>query len=109
MNLAHPEFLVTAEDVENGKPDPTCYEMGKMKLALSHEQPSFVVFEDAPAGIRAGKAAGCVVVALNTTHTVDQLRQAGADVIVRDMHSVALKAWNQASGEVEIEITDAVV
>ncbi|KAF1951502.1 HAD-like protein [Byssothecium circinans] len=107
MELAHPKFLVTAEDVENGKPDPACYEMGKVKLGLPHREPSFVVFEDAPAGVRAGKAAGCIVVALNTTHTLDQLREAGADLIVRDARSVALKAWDKSKGEVQIEITDA--
>ncbi|KAF2638070.1 HAD-like protein [Massarina eburnea CBS 473.64] len=109
MKLAHPKFLVAAEDVQRGKPDPGCYELGKAKLALPHREGTFVVFEDAPAGVRAGKAAGCIVVALYTTHTLEQLREAGADFIVRDMRSVALKAWDKSKGSVQLEVTDALV
>lgn len=109
MELAHPRNLVVAEDVENGKPDPACYLMGREKLGLPNRQPVVVVFEDAPAGVQSGKAAGFIVVALNTTHTIDQLKAAGADVIVRDMRSVALKRWDKATGEAQIEIMDALV
>lgn len=109
MKLAHPKNLVTAEDVLNGKPDPTCYEMGKKKLGLGHQDPSFVVFEDAPAGIRAGKAAGCIVVGLHTTHSIAQLQESGADFIVRDMRSVEFQAWDKAKGEVQLLISNALV
>jgi glycerol 3-phosphatase-1 len=108
LKLAHPKNLVVAEDVENGKPDPACYEMGKAKLGL-HQESSMIVFEDAPAGIRSGKAAGFIVVALHTTHTLDQLREAGADFIVRDMRSVVLRAWDKMTGQAEIEVLDALV
>jgi beta-phosphoglucomutase-like phosphatase (HAD superfamily) len=43
-----------------------------------------VVIEDAPAGIRAGKAAGAHVIALRTTASHVELREAGADWIVND-------------------------
>ncbi|PVI02064.1 HAD-like protein [Periconia macrospinosa] len=109
MKLAHPKNLVTAEDVQNGKPDPSGYQMGMKKLGLRHQEPSFIVFEDAPAGIRAGKAAGCMVVALNTSHSLDQLREAGADIIVRDMRSVEFKAWDKAEGEVQLLISNALM
>ncbi|KAK7193890.1 hypothetical protein DPSP01_010148 [Paraphaeosphaeria sporulosa] len=109
MKLAHPKNLVTAEDVDNGKPDPACYLLGKKKLALSKEQPSIVVFEDAPAGIKSGKAAGFTVIALHTTHTLEQLKDAGADFIVQDMRSISLKSWTKATGEAQIEIVNALV
>lgn len=109
LKLAHPKNLVVAEDVENGKPDPACYEIGGKKLGLPHGDPSIIVFEDAPAGVRSGKAAGFTVVALNTTHSLDQLREAGADYIVRDMRSVVLKAWDKTSEEAQIQILDALV
>ena len=48
------------------------------------------VIEDAPAGIRAGKAAGARVIALQTTERDAFLRQAGADWIVKDCASVRL-------------------
>lgn len=109
MKLAHPKYLVVAEDVQKGKPDPACYLLGREKLNLTQKQPSLLVLEDAPAGVRAGKAAGFKVVALATTHSLAQLQEAGADWIVRDMRSVTLKAWDRATGEAQIEIVDALV
>jgi glycerol 3-phosphatase-1 len=109
MKLAHPENLVSAEDVQNGKPDPACYQMGARKLGLQKKNPSVVVFEDAPAGVRAGKAAGFIVVGLHTTHTLEQLVEAGADHIVRDMRSVTLKSWDKTTGQGEIQVANALV
>lgn len=110
MKLAHPKFLVTAEEVENGKPDPAGYRLGAQRLGLSHLDPSqVVVFEDAPAGVKAGKNAGFKVVGLATTHRVEQLREAGADWIVEDMRSVAMTRFDGKTGAVEVEIKDALV
>ncbi|KAG9186488.1 glycerol-1-phosphatase [Alternaria panax] len=109
MKLAHPKNLVTAEDVLNGKPDPTCYQLGAKKLGLQEKEPSIVVFEDAPAGVRSGKAAGFVVVGLYTTHTLEQLIEAGANYIVRDMRSVTLKSWDKTTGQGDIVIENALV
>jgi glycerol 3-phosphatase-1 len=47
-----------------------------------------VVIEDAPAGIRAGKASNARVIALQTTERDALLREAGADWIVKDCASV---------------------
>lgn len=107
MNLAHPKNIVTAEDVLNGKPDPTCYRMGAEKLNLQKKDASIIVFEDAPAGIRSGKAAGYTVVGLHTTHSLQQLVEAGADYIVQDMRSVSLKSWDNTTGEGQLEISNA--
>ena len=109
MKLAHPKNLVVAEDVKNGKPDPDGYLLGARKLRLSQKEPAILVFEDAPAGVRAGKTAGFKVVALTTTHSLAQLEEAGADWIVRDMRSVSLKGCDRTTGEAQIEIVDALV
>jgi len=61
--------------------------------------------EDAPSGIKAGKAAGFKVVALVTTHSLEQVRDAGADWIVRDLRDLAVKKYEK--GVVEIEIVNA--
>ena len=106
MKLAHPRTLVVAEDVENGKPDPTCYLLGRKRLRLP-ETAQMIVFEDAPSGVRAGKAAGFKVVGLATTHTVDQVKDAGADWVVRDLASVIFKSFQ--NGEVRIEISNALL
>lgn len=106
LKLAHPRCLVVAEDVQNGKPDPACYLLGRQKLGLA-ESAHMIVLEDAPSGVRAGKAAGFKVVGLSTTHTVGQLQEAGADWIVQDLRSVTLQRFE--NGMVEIQITNALV
>jgi glycerol-1-phosphatase len=103
LKLAHPRTLVVAEDVDNGKPDPACYLLGLKRLGLG-ERRNMVVIEDAPAGIRAGKAAGFKVIALATTHTIEQLREAGGDWIVRDMKNVTLKAFE--NGVVRLAVSN---
>ncbi|PLB43909.1 glycerol-3-phosphate phosphatase [Aspergillus steynii IBT 23096] len=104
LNLTHPDMLVVAEDVELGKPDPRCYLLGRARLGLENSS-SLVVLEDAPSGIRAGKAAGFKVIALTTTHTLAQLQEAGADWIVEDLNSVSVKAV--ADGQIQLEIRNA--
>jgi glycerol 3-phosphatase-1 len=49
-----------------------------------------VVVEDAPAGIRAGRAADSRVLALRTTEADDLLKAAGATWIVNDLSRVTL-------------------
>ena len=106
MKLAHPKILVVAEDVEAGKPDPQCYLLGQSKL-YSKANARTLVVEDAPSGIKAGKAAGFMVVALATTHEVSRLQDAGADWIVQDLRSVTLHKWDVSLGEAMVEIKDA--
>jgi beta-phosphoglucomutase-like phosphatase (HAD superfamily) len=55
------------------------------------------VIEDAPAGIRAGKAAGAHVLALRTTASDAELQQAGADWIVNNCADLLLDS--SAAGE----------
>lgn len=108
MGLAQPDHLVSAEQVEAGKPDPACYKLGARRLGLPDATPEeILVLEDAPSGIQAGKAAGYKVIALATTHNADRLIQAGADWIVKDMRSVKMSRWDSKTGRVGIEIRDA--
>ena len=107
MKLAHPRFMVTAEEVKNGKPDPECYRKGAQLLGKSDVAgEEILVLEDAPAGVKAGKAAGYKVVALATTHVISSLKEAGADWIVKDMRSVRFQSYN---GKICVEIRDALV
>lgn len=106
LKLASPRKLVTAEDVQHGKPDPSCYLLGREKLGL-RDKSNILVLEDAPAGVKAGKAAGFKVVALTTTHDAAQLEECGADWIVKDLRSIALGGWDAKKGAVTVEIRDA--
>lgn len=60
--LPVPDVLIAAEDVKTGKPDPECYKLAARRLGTVADQ--CLVFEDAPAGIAAGMAAGSDVVAI---------------------------------------------
>lgn len=106
LKLAHPKTLVVAEDVEEGKPDPSCYLLGRDRLGLNKDLP-MVVVEDAPSGIRAGKAAGFGVIGLATTHTLPQIIEAGADWIVQDLRDVTVEAFDR--GVVRIAISNGLV
>jgi sugar-phosphatase len=88
--LPRPRQIVTATDVKHGKPSPEPYLKGAQVLGFSAAD--CIVVEDAPAGIRAGKAAGARVVALQTTSNDADLQQAGADWIVSDCSALFLEA-----------------
>jgi glycerol-1-phosphatase len=107
LNLPAPEHLITAESVTNGKPDPACYRMGRERLGLSGNEKQLLVLEDAPAGIKAGKAAGCVVVGLVTSHGVEEVLAAGPDYVVKDLES--LRVVRTEGGKVVVEVRDGLV
>jgi len=93
--LPIPVKLVTSNDITNGKPHPEPYLAGANLLGLAAAD--CLVFEDAPAGIRAGKAAGARVIALQTTERDELLHQAGADWIVKDCDSVRVRGSNSGN------------
>ena len=66
VGLPVPEIVVTSADVTHGKPAPDGYQLGAERLG--QDAAACVVFEDAPPGIAAGRAAGARVIALSTTH-----------------------------------------
>ena len=80
--LPKPKYLVTSTDVKHGKPDPEPYLKGAELLIVSASE--CIVIEDAPAGVRAGKAAGARVLALRSTASDAELQEAGADWIIDD-------------------------
>ena len=86
--LPVPERLVTSTDVTHGKPNPEPFLKAAAKLGFPAS--ACVVLEDAPAGIRAGKAAGSRVIALRTTVQEAELRDAGADWVLNSCADVTL-------------------
>ena len=102
--LPIPQRLLTSDDVVNGKPDPEPYRKGAALLGVAAQK--CLVFEDAPAGVRAGKAAGALVVAFRTTATDLELEAAGADRIVRGCCSLSVVKKNHGSGLVRLSLND---
>jgi len=72
--LPIPGRIIAAEDVHNGKPAPDPYLRGADLLGLAPSD--CIVVEDAPAGITAGRAAGCRVLAVLGTHAAGELTEA---------------------------------
>ena len=86
--LPVPERIISADMVERGKPDPEPYRRGAELLGFSPGE--CVVVEDAPSGVGAGKAAGCRVLAVLGTQTVEELRT--ADWVVGSLEDVEVTA-----------------
>jgi sugar-phosphatase len=91
-----PKTLVAADDITRGKPDPEPYLLAARALGV--DPAHCVVFEDAPAGLASGRAAGMTTVALTTTHQAHELH---ADLVVENLS--VLSALVTAQG-VEISL-----
>jgi sugar-phosphatase len=89
-----PHVLVTADDVERGKPDPEGYL--KAAAALGAEARRCVVIEDSPAGITAARAAGMAVVGVTTTYAAAEL--SGAQVLVDSLEAVRVARVEPSDG-----------
>ena len=86
--LPFPRHLVSSNDIRNGKPDPEPYLKAAQILGVPPSD--CIVIEDAPAGIRAGHAAGTRVLALRTTAPDPELTAAGATWIINDLAAAEL-------------------
>jgi HAD superfamily hydrolase (TIGR01509 family) len=75
--------IAALEDITRGKPDPQVFLVAAEKAGVSPD--CTVVFEDAPVGIQAARAAGMYAVGLTTSHPADTLRSAGADEVVESL------------------------
>jgi mannitol-1-/sugar-/sorbitol-6-phosphatase len=84
--LPIPAVLVGAEDVVQGKPSPDVYLEAARRLGVAPAD--CVVVEDAPAGIEAGRAAGMRVIALTTTHPIEEL---SADGYAESLRSIQVQ------------------
>jgi sugar-phosphatase len=67
--LPLPTVMVSAEDVAQGKPAPDGFRLGAQLLGADATR--CIVFEDAPAGIAAGLAAGARVIAMSQEPMVE--------------------------------------
>lgn len=86
-----PQHIVTAYDVSHGKPHPEPYLKGLQKAGAT----AGIVIENAPMGIRAGVAAGCRTIAVNSGPLADDILL--AEHPHRLYHSIreVERDWNQ--------------
>jgi sugar-phosphatase len=69
--LPLPATIITSATVVRGKPYPECFLQAAQRLGVAPKEA--LVLEDAPAGLAAGRAAGCQVLALATTMESERL------------------------------------
>jgi mannitol-1-/sugar-/sorbitol-6-phosphatase len=79
--LPLPSVLVTAAEIEHGKPAPDGYLVAARRLGFRPAE--CIVVEDSPVGVDSGKAAGMGVIAIAYTHPAEEL--AAADAIIPDL------------------------
>ena len=91
--IAAPAQVVAGDHVAKGKPDPEGYRRGA--ALLSRTPADCVVLEDAPAGIRAGKRAGCRVIGVLSSHAPEELRE--ADWLVQSINQIAVEIDESAT------------
>lgn len=104
LRFEQPSCFITAESVQQGKPDPSGYKLGAKRLNLEN----FLVFEDAPAGIKAGKDAGATVIGMATTYDGDKVKNSGADIVIKDLTHVHVKNWDAEKKKLTLEFTDCI-
>ena len=82
--------IISAFDVQHGKPHPEPYLKAWEKTGVKKEE--CCIIENAPLGIQAGKAAGIFTIAINTGPLPDSdLKNSGADMVLPNMN--ALLEW----------------
>ncbi|HUJ31036.1 MAG TPA: HAD family hydrolase [Candidatus Acidoferrum sp.] len=101
-SLPRPIALITSSDVKNGKPAPEPYCKAAEMLGFAPED--CVVVEDAPAGIRSGKSAGARVIGISTIAADAELRESGADWIVKDCAAIALASPPRKGGKLSLDL-----
>ena len=82
-----PDRLVTANQVTRGKPHPEPFLIGAALLGFAPEE--CVVFEDSSSGAKAGRAAGCTVIATTFSHPIETLN--AAHYLVNDLTGVRVE------------------
>lgn len=81
------DTIVTGDDVSIGKPDPSIYRLAAARL---HENPSqLLAFEDAFSGVQAALCAGFRCIGVATGGRVEELRAAGAEVVISNFISLS--------------------
>jgi len=84
--------VIAMEDTQRGKPDPQVFLLAAERLGVAPAR--CVVLEDAVAGVQAARAGGmkCIGVSFVGHHPEESLRQAGADLVVKNLEQVSVQS-----------------
>lgn len=106
LSIERPDCFITAEKVTKGKPHPQGYQAARDTLGYHDAHYKVVVFEDAPAGITAGKGAGAMVVGICSTYDPEKVRKSGANIVVKDLSSFRIDSYNKETDEFKVVVDD---
>jgi sugar-phosphatase len=98
VGLPLPRVIVSADDVERGKPAPDGFLAAAGRLGVEPQR--CIAFEDTPAGLEAAAAAGAQVVGVTTTYAAEDLP---AELCIPDLRSV--RVAREASLTLRIVVT----
>jgi len=101
--LAIPKILISADDVQKGKPDPEGYRTAARLLGVAPSQ--CLVIEDTPAGLEAGRRAGAALIGVCTTYTPAHLCGSHDIVTVPDLSSLKISVLSD--GRIRIMVHTA--
>jgi len=82
------DVIVDKTQVTNGKPDPEVYMKTLESLKIGKEY--CLVFEDSISGVRSAIQAGIRVIGVTTSHTAEELSQAGTFFNIDDFNDTSL-------------------
>lgn len=104
LGIKKPDHFITAECVTKGKPNPEGYLKARKDLGFPQKDAKIVVFEDAPAGITAGKEAGAFVVGICSTYDPAKVQASGADIVVDDLTSIKILSYDVETELFKVEV-----
>ena len=97
--LPVPEAMVTADDVDHGKPHPEPYLRGAEKLKVPPTE--CLVIEDAPAGIESACAGGMKVIGITSTYDAHVIKD--ADAVVASLAQIQIRTDGAGTLVVEVK------
>jgi len=87
--------VVSAEDARKSKPDPEGYLLALEALSLSASRDRCIVVEDSLAGVASARAASVACVAVAHSYPAEELRRAGANLVVDHLDAITEAALSE--------------
>lgn len=96
--LPQPDTLVTADDVDEGKPAPDPYRLAAQRLGIPPE--GSLVLEDAPVGVASATRAGARVIGVAATSSAASLSE--ADAVIEHLSDLSVASTDRDTLQVTL-------
>jgi HAD superfamily hydrolase (TIGR01509 family) len=88
---AYFDAIVTAADVNLGKPHPLVYQLACSRLGVSPDEA--LAFDDAPAGVLSARSAGLRCIGVTSNGGSQKLLEAGAETVINDFMNLSMESF----------------